>query len=73
MLAANLVCGWQLARSLLVSERALASGAGDEAFHRRKVATARFYAEHLLTRIGGQREAILEGGDSVNALAPEDF
>jgi alkylation response protein AidB-like acyl-CoA dehydrogenase len=73
MLAANLVCGWQLARSLLVSERALASDTGDEAFHRRKVATARFYAEHLLTRIGGQREAILEGGDSVNALAPEDF
>jgi alkylation response protein AidB-like acyl-CoA dehydrogenase len=73
MLAGNLVAGWQLARALLAAERLQAAGEGDAAFLAAKVATARFYAEHLLSRAPAQRDAIVEGADSVTALALEAF
>ncbi len=38
-----------------------------------KIATARFYADHILTRVPGVRDAIVEGADSVTALAPDAF
>jgi len=72
MLAGNLVVGWQLARSLLVAEDKLASGE-DIPFMTAKIATARFYAEHILSRAGGLRDAIVEGADSVTALALDAF
>jgi hypothetical protein len=68
MLAGNLVCGWQMARSLIAAERDLKAGSDDAAFAAAKVATAHFYAEHLLTRIPGQRDAIVGGAESVLAL-----
>jgi len=73
MLAGNLMAGWQLARALLVAETQLAAGEGDAAFLSAKLATARFYAEHILSRVPGQRDAILEGADSVMALAMDAF
>ncbi|TAM51997.1 MAG: acyl-CoA dehydrogenase [Burkholderiaceae bacterium] len=72
MLAGNLMAGWQLARSLIVAEDELASGI-DAAFMQAKIATARFYADHLLTRAPGQRDSIVEGSDSVMALPAEAF
>ena len=72
MLAGNLVAGWQLARALLVAEDRLAAS-DDAAFMAAKIATARFYAEHILARVPGLRDSIVEGGDSVNALALEAF
>jgi alkylation response protein AidB-like acyl-CoA dehydrogenase len=73
MLAGNLMAGWQMARALLVAEEQLADGTGDAAFLNAKVATARFYADHLLSKAPATRDAIIEGGDSVNALALESF
>jgi hypothetical protein len=73
MLAGNLMAGWQLARALLVAETQLAAGDGDSAFLQAKQATARFYAEHILSRVPGQRDAILDGADSVMALAMDAF
>ncbi|MCD6663979.1 MAG: acyl-CoA dehydrogenase C-terminal domain-containing protein [Comamonas sp.] len=72
MLAGNLVAGWQLARSLLVAQE-LADKGQDVAFMQAKVATAQFYAEHILTRAPGWRDAIVHGGESVCALALEAF
>lgn len=72
MLAGNLVAGWQMARALLVAERLLQAGQ-DEAFMRAKIATARFYAEHILVKAPGLRDAIVEGADSVTALALDAF
>src|SRR5205085_5846823 len=72
LLAGNLVAGWQLARSMLVAERKLAEGE-DAAFMRRKIASARFYAEHVLTRVPGLRDSIVEGAAAVNEPALEDF
>ena len=72
LLAGNLVAGWQMARSLLVAEEALKKGE-DADFMRAKVATARFYAEHILARAPGVRDAIVEGADSVAAMPAEAF
>jgi alkylation response protein AidB-like acyl-CoA dehydrogenase len=72
MLAGNLVAGWQLARALMIAEDRLAAGADTE-FMAAKIATARFYAEHILTRAPGLRDSIVEGGESVGALALEAF
>ena len=72
MLAGNLMAGWQLARAWLVAQEQLAQGV-DEAFMRAKLVTARFYADHLLTRAPGLRDAILDGADSVTGLALESF
>ncbi|MFN3810059.1 MAG: acyl-CoA dehydrogenase [Roseateles asaccharophilus] len=72
MLAGNLVAGWQLARALIVAEDKLAVGE-DADFMAAKIATARFYAEHILSRAGAAREAIVEGAESVTALALDAF
>ncbi|MDP1740758.1 acyl-CoA dehydrogenase [Polaromonas sp.] len=72
MLAGNLVAGWQLARSLLVAEEELAAG-NDVAFMKAKITTAVFYADHLLSKAPGMRDSIVDGADSVTALALDAF
>src|SRR3954464_5364593 len=67
MLAGNLVAGWQMARALMVAEDLLQKGQ-DAAFMGAKIATARFYGDHILSRVPGLRDAIVEGADSVTAL-----
>ena len=77
MLAGNVVAGWQMARALVIAEDQLANlasgGEGDAAFLKAKVATAHFYAEHLLNKVPGLRDSIVEGGDCATALALESF
>jgi alkylation response protein AidB-like acyl-CoA dehydrogenase len=72
MLAGNLVAGWQLARSLIVAQDQ-ASHNVDVDFMQAKIATARFYAEHILAKAPGLRDSIVDGAESVNALALEAF
>ncbi|QAZ38246.1 acyl-CoA dehydrogenase [Methylibium sp. Pch-M] len=72
LLAGSLMAGWQLARALLVAETRAAAG-DDVAFMNAKVATARFYAEHQLSKLPGLRDSIVEGADSVTALALDAF
>jgi alkylation response protein AidB-like acyl-CoA dehydrogenase len=72
MLAGNVVAGWQMARSLLVAQEQIAQGV-DVAFMQAKITTARFYADHLLTKAPGLRDSIVEGADSVTALALDAF
>jgi len=72
MLAGNLVAGWQLARALLVAEQQLASGQNVQ-FMQAKIATARTYADHVLTRIPGWRESILDGHAGVLYMPLDAF
>jgi alkylation response protein AidB-like acyl-CoA dehydrogenase len=72
MLAGSLVAGWQLARALRVAEERLAAD-HDRAFMEAKVATARFYAEHLLVRLPALRDSIVEGGESALGLPLDAF
>jgi hypothetical protein len=72
MLAGNLMACWQMARALLVAEKAVAAGT-DVAFMQAKLTTARFYADHILSQAPGVRDAIVDGADSVTALALDAF
>jgi len=72
MLAGNLMAGWQMARALLLAQDAIAKGE-DVSFMQAKIITARFYADHLLTKAPGMRDAIVDGCESVTALALDAF
>ncbi len=72
MLAGNVVAGWQLARALLVAQDMAANG-DDAAFAQAKIVTARFYADHILTKAPGLRDSIVEGANAVTALALDAF
>jgi len=72
MLAGNVMAGWQMARALLVAEAHAAAGEQAE-FMRAKVLTARFYADHILSRVPGQRDSIVDGAAGVTGMALEAF
>ena len=72
MLAGNLAAGWQMGRALLAAEDRLAAG-DDPVFMRRKITVARFYADHILTRVPGLRDSIVAGSEAIVEMALEDF
>ena len=59
-----------MARALIVAELKLAD---DSEFFSAKIATARFYAEYLLSQVPGVAASVLEGGVAVNSLTAEQF
>ena len=68
-LMGTVVGGWQMAKAALVASQALAAGS-DDPFYREKLASARFYATHLLPRtagltitVQGDNSLLLELGD----------
>jgi 3-(methylthio)propanoyl-CoA dehydrogenase len=70
MLAGNLMAGWQMARALMVAEDTVSQ---DTAFLQAKITTARFYADHILSKAPGVRDSIIDGHEAVNAMALEAF
>ena len=70
----GVVCGgWQMARAALVSQKKLASKDGDAGFYQAKIATARFYADHILAQAPGLRDTVVRGAAGVMALSEEQF
>ena len=61
------VGGWLLAKSAQIAQKKLDAGATD-GYYKGKVATARFFAEHLLVKAGGLSTEITKGGASVFGL-----
>ncbi len=72
-LAGVVLGGWQMARAAAVAAQKLAEGSGDASFYKAKIATARFFAEHILVQAGAYRTSILEGASGVLALDVEQF
>jgi alkylation response protein AidB-like acyl-CoA dehydrogenase len=72
MLAGNLVGGWQMGRALLVAAERAAAGE-DLAFMNAKIATARFYGDHILSKAQGVRDSIVDGAAGVLAMPLEAF
>ena len=72
MVTGNLVAGWQMGRALLAAELELAKG-HDAVFMQSKITTARFYADHILVKVPGLCDSIVEGADSVTELALDAF
>jgi len=61
--------GWQMARAAL----AAAKGTGDQSFDKAKIATARFYADHVLVQAPGLRNTVINGAADVMALSEDQF
>ncbi|MGF6772455.1 alkylation response protein AidB-like acyl-CoA dehydrogenase [Paraburkholderia sp. GAS199] len=71
-LAGVVLGGWQMARALLV---AAAKRDEDPSFYGAKIATAQFYAEHVLAQASALEASIVtaKGGESVLALSDDQF
>src|SRR5476649_1506737 len=65
--------GWQMARAALVARQKLDANDGDAAFYQAKIATARFFADHILSQASGLRTAIIDGSAGVLALDVDQF
>jgi len=68
-LAGVVLCGWQMARAMMV---ALDRMDEDPAFYAAKLVTARFYAESVLPTAYGLATSVVVGGDTI-AQAPVDM
>ncbi|HYB57289.1 MAG TPA: acyl-CoA dehydrogenase [Alphaproteobacteria bacterium] len=65
--------GWLMARGALEAAARLAQGDGDAAFLEAKLVSARFYAASVLARAPALLSPITRTGESVLALAEEQF
>ncbi|MDC8757399.1 acyl-CoA dehydrogenase [Janthinobacterium fluminis] len=72
-LAGIVLGGWQMARAAIVARQKLDAGDGDAAFYGAKIATARFFADHILSQASGLRTAIIDGSAGVLALREDQF
>ncbi|MFZ6708152.1 acyl-CoA dehydrogenase [Undibacterium sp. TC9W] len=65
--------GWQMARAAIVAQQKMNAGEGDAAFYKAKIATARYFADHILSASQGLRSAIVDGSAGVMALPEDQF
>lgn len=65
--------GAMMARAALAAATALEGETGNPGFYETKLATARFYAEHVLPKAEGLASSITRGADSILALPEEAF
>jgi acyl-CoA dehydrogenase len=61
--------GWQMARAAI----AAAKGTGDDSFDKAKIATVRFYANHVLVEAPALRNTVVNGAPAVMALSEDQF
>jgi 3-(methylthio)propanoyl-CoA dehydrogenase len=72
MLAGTVLAGWQMARAALRASELLRDRRDDD-FLKAKVVTARFYADHVLSRASAYRTAIVSGAAGTLALEEAMF
>jgi alkylation response protein AidB-like acyl-CoA dehydrogenase len=65
--------GWQMARAALISSGKIASGDGEAEFYRAKLATASFFATHVLAQCATFQRQITESSADVMALSETQF
>ena len=65
--------GWQMARAALIAKARLDENSEDYDFYRAKLATARFFAEHVLPLASAYKHEIVHGSGSVLALEEAQF
>jgi alkylation response protein AidB-like acyl-CoA dehydrogenase len=65
--------GWQLGRAALIAESRIDTKEGDQGFYAAKIATARFFADHVLSQAAGLAATVSSGAASVMALTEEQF
>jgi len=65
--------GWQMARAASISAAKVAAGDPEAEFYRAKLATAAFYATHVLSQYAWYQRQIVEGSGDVMTLTDEQF
>jgi alkylation response protein AidB-like acyl-CoA dehydrogenase len=65
--------GWLMAKAALISKQRMDENAENFDFYKAKLATARFYAEHILPLSQVFKSQIVSGADSVLALEEAQF
>jgi hypothetical protein len=65
--------GWQMARAALIAKARLDENSDDYDFYRAKLATARYFAEHVLPLAAAFKHEIVHGSGSVLALEEAQF
>ena len=65
--------GWQMARAAQIAAAKIAAGDADAEFYRAKLATAGFYATHVLTQCAWYQRQIVEGSGDVMTLDETQF
>jgi len=64
-LLGNTAGGWMMGSAALAVTRSGQKGDANSAFNSAKIATARFYADHVLSDVSGLCEKVIHGGPSV--------
>ncbi|MDO8959826.1 MAG: acyl-CoA dehydrogenase C-terminal domain-containing protein [Rhodocyclaceae bacterium] len=72
-LAVTVCGGWQMGRAALAAAGHLEKEAGDLAFYRAKIATAAFYADHLLPQAAAYAESVKAGDAAIAGVGDEVF
>jgi len=65
--------GWQLARAARIAETRIAEGASDKGYLEAKIATARFFGDHVLVQAPALKNTVVAGGRAAMALADDQF
>ncbi len=73
MLMGTVAGGWQMGRTALRARQALDQGEDSDGFYQTKLATARFYARHIMPRAQAYLGAALAGSEDVMSLSEADF
>jgi hypothetical protein len=68
----NVAGGWMMARAALVAQAKIAGGDADP-FYPAKIATARFFAEHVMAAAPGLAQEVIQGGASALELEESMF
>jgi butyryl-CoA dehydrogenase len=67
------VSGWQMARAALIAQAHVDRNDGDLDFYKAKIATARFYADHVMSQVQTLKHVVMAGAAGTLALADEAF
>jgi hypothetical protein len=65
--------GWQMARAAKIASEKIAAGDPESEFYKAKLATAKFYATHILPQAAALSREIVEGSADVMALTEAQF
>ncbi|MGC1381654.1 MAG: acyl-CoA dehydrogenase [Candidatus Baltobacteraceae bacterium] len=65
--------GWQMARAAQIAAAKIAVGDAESEFYRAKLATAAFYASHVLSQCAWYKRQVVEGSGDVMALSEAQF
>ncbi len=72
-MAGMVFSAWQMVRAAQAAQRHLEAGSADASFYSAKIATARFYCDHILPQATALRSSICTGAAGVLAMSNEQF